>query len=384
MMVTGAFVVGGLIALTVLFVAVVAVVGVATSSSNKSSGLPVVIMSIAGIGGVLMAVTLLIAGVRGMENQGVAMFPVAFGLIVLFVIPTVLIMAMFKTGRWLLLLGVGLLVPVALLAGSWVTVTRVEVTNATEATARLAEEYQETTPMVPEGRSALIEVHEEDESPSDVPLIDEATGEEVHVPLVEVTPEQIVNSRQGEDEQPPEEISQQPTYVRDAKYDPNARQLDASTVPALKNPKLPLWVTQKVAPPAGERIVRSERFGSIDEARDQLWQQVSPEVSTALRMRNPDIHSWRPFLPELLHSGVVRRECIAEFPIEVGEFTTSAYEVTWYCNASDNEALATLEATWQSQIVGGRNQNILWAFLGVTAALTLLGGVLRRSTNRAS
>ncbi|MCA8990529.1 MAG: hypothetical protein KDA88_01040 [Planctomycetaceae bacterium] len=383
MMVTGAFVAAGLIALTVLFVAAVAVVAVVTSGSNKTSGRPVLIASIAGIGGVFMAIVLLIAGIRGVENQEVTMFPVAFGLITLFVIPTVLIMAMSKTGRWLLLLGVGVLIPFALLAGSWVTATRVEMTSTTEATSRPAETYQEAVAMAPQDRSALVEVQAEGERPSNVSVREEATGEEVHVPLVEVTPEQIVNSRPDVDEQPPEEI-EQPTFVRDAKYDPNLRQLDASTVPAEKNPKLPIWVAQNVAPPAGGRILRSERFGSIDEARDQLWQQITSEVRVALRTRNPETHSWRPLLPELLHSGIVRRECIAEYPIEVGEFTTSAYEVTWYCNVSDNEALATLEATWESQIVGGRNQNVLWAFFGATAALTLLGAALRRSSHRAS
>ncbi|MCA9032614.1 MAG: hypothetical protein KDA69_10740 [Planctomycetaceae bacterium] len=383
MMVTGGFVVGELIALTVLFIAVVAVVGIATSGVSKSSGRPVLFASIAGVSGVFMAIALLIVGFRGMEKQTVTVFPVALGLIALFVVPTILVMSMYKTGRWLLLLGVGVLVPFALLAGSWVTVTRVEMTSTTEATSRPAETYQEAVAMAPQDRPALVEVRPESESASDAPLRDEATGEEVHVPLVEVTPEQIVNSRQGVDEQPPEEI-EQPTFVRDAKYDPNLRQLDASTVPAEKNPKLPIWVAQNVAPPAGGRILRSERFGSIDEARDQLWRQVTPEVSAALRTRNPDVHGWSPFLPELLHSGVVRRECIAEYPMEVGEFTTSVYEVIWYYNASDNEALATLEATWESQIVGGRNQNVLWAFFGATAALTLLGAALRRSSHRAS
>lgn len=265
-----------------------------------------------------------------------------------------------KGGRAVLAFGIGSIFAMLLLMGLFVGVSRVEIRPAPQP-PRPAEQAQLEPFKAP---------------PSEAPHVSSPTGRPETVPmpeglqpLVEVTPEQIKSGGPSSEQPSPEK----PLSVRETILGVHLREVDVQPGVASPDSMLPHWAIN------GNNNLRSDRFATVEEAERQLQIRVLNELRNIYQVQFPEFVQWEPTLPQLKSSGFIRRECVAAYPLTVGEFTETVYEVTWDCQVRDNNAAAQqLANMWRAQVSERRVYYVAFGVLGVTLLLLGSGIALQR------
>jgi len=138
--------------------------------------------------------------------------------------------------------------------------------------------------------------------------------------------------------------------------------------------EIPGWV--RVPPlahaPGNPRvIVHSQRFATLEEARNQLNRQVRQQVQSRFNVRAPKFRRWPLTMPDLASSGLVRKECVVTWPLQVGEFQEPVVQLYWELQFSP-EVERRLMAAARTDIVQMRLAGLAGAF--GTATLVLAAG----------
>lgn len=145
---------------------------------------------------------------------------------------------------------------------------------------------------------------------------------------------------------------------------------------------LPDWVEEsgEEQPRPGLRdfVLSSQRYATVEEARNELMPQLKSRIASELRTQHPQLGSdWHPAMQTAIEAGAVLRECEVAWPLTVGGFTEPVYRVHWQIDL-DDEAMEQFYVQARPHIVEDRLQTLA---IGIGGLTLLLGGsvlVLRR------
>lgn len=215
------------------------------------------------------------------------------------------------------------------------------------------------------------------------------------VPAASVLP--TLSNRQDSDKIPPTEPEQppeasadtdavadadvpRPVSVREVIHSPNRGATAEKSLDAL-----PEWVRE---PNPGTRnddrldlTLSSQRFATVDEAREQLWLQLVEEVRKHQREKHPEMESWMPEPGPTLNAGILQRECIVGWPLEVGGFEEEVYQLHWDVQLND-QTRQRLYAAWRPVEIRKRLTWLGSALGGVTLLLGTAAVALRQRPGR--
>lgn len=194
-------------------------------------------------------------------------------------------------------------------------------------------------------------------------------------PAVKVAP----SSSAADDEATPASVAPDlsiPTSIREVIHSPNR---GATAENDLE--ELPDWVREpNLRTRAGDRIdltLGSQRFATLEEARDQLWSRLAEEIRRHQSDQYPEMEHWTPDSDETLKAGVLQRECIVTWPLEAGGFTVDVYQLHWDVQLNP-ETRSHLYAAWKPHEVQRRLLHLGSALGGVTLLLGTGAFVFRR------
>ncbi len=146
---------------------------------------------------------------------------------------------------------------------------------------------------------------------------------------------------------------------------------------------LPAWVAELAAasPGSSQAAFSSERYATIEQAEDELWNRTRDFVAADLRLRVPQANRWSPPRGLLQSQGFVAERCIEKTALAVGSFEEPMYRVHWKVSLTDDQRRAVVDA-WRPSVQEERVELVAIGFLGASGALAFLNLILRSAAAR--
>jgi hypothetical protein len=171
-----------------------------------------------------------------------------------------------------------------------------------------------------------------------------------------------------------------PVSIREVIHSPNRGATAEKTLDAL-----PEWVRE---PNPGTRsddrfdlTLSSQRFATVEEAREQLWSRLVEQIRVHQREKYPEMAGWNLEPGPTLNAGILQRVCIVGWPLEVGGFEEEVYQLHWDVQLNDRTR-QRLYAAWRPQEIQKRLTWLGSALGGVTLLLGTTAFALRRRPER--
>jgi hypothetical protein len=136
----------------------------------------------------------------------------------------------------------------------------------------------------------------------------------------------------------------------------------------------PAWLDDPVSKNEAGTVTQtlsSERFATLAQAEEQLWNHARRLAAEDLWASVPEAKGWLPSREFLERAEVVLDRCVEQTALSVGTFTEPMYRVHWRLSFPPSFDTA-LARDWQPEFMQGRALFLA----GALGALTLLFGVL--------
>ncbi|MCA9081617.1 MAG: hypothetical protein KDA58_13725, partial [Planctomycetaceae bacterium] len=241
--------------------------------------------------------------------------------------------------------------------------------DALAAQRAFAEAHAEQVERAFNGDAGTIPV---DGAPSESPSVPESA-----VPL----PETML-IEEGVDSEPPKPVTDQPESIVEVQY--RQRQDRLLVLAENARSEIPLWAvgvtgTSSKAIKDTNGVIRSKRYATVDEARAELYGRMLPKLKATLHGAYPHIDRHEPDIHSFLASGLLTHELRSTYSVQINEFSTPVYEVTWQYNLTDPVGLKFLDSRWRALESGNRITLIAIIFAALTGAFAVLSGALYRA-----
>lgn len=154
-------------------------------------------------------------------------------------------------------------------------------------------------------------------------------------------------------------------------------------------PEMPDWVVNADQPVRDGDTVRmvlaSKRFESEGECITQLTAQLHDELRKQASDRYPELaanQTWKLPLFRLQEFGIVKRQCVATYPLQVKEFEVQVQQVHWDVELS-TLGMQRVYAAWRPAFIHDRLLQLGAALGAATSGLGLASLFLRRAKTTA-
>jgi hypothetical protein len=144
----------------------------------------------------------------------------------------------------------------------------------------------------------------------------------------------------------------------------------------------PLWVIEPIAATteALPGTLSSERFATVEEAEQQLWEKLQSEVAEVMTHRFPDARGWQPPRDLLQRASVVLERCVERIEKTYGEHVVPMYRVHWKIALTD-PTREMLALAWMPTVANERMFTVGSVFGGIAGGFLFLNLLLRGLTS---
>lgn len=134
---------------------------------------------------------------------------------------------------------------------------------------------------------------------------------------------------------------------------------------------LPEWAKEPVGTEARDittQVFSSGRFATLQEAEQSMWPVLQGFVFSHIHEDYPGMLGWQ-FVSEDLQGVVIKKRCDVTYPLVVGGFTETVYQVHWYLEM-DQTAREKLYAMWRPTEL---NRRLVYLGIGLGTITSVLG-----------
>lgn len=124
--------------------------------------------------------------------------------------------------------------------------------------------------------------------------------------------------------------------------------------------------------------LHSQRFATLDEARQQLWPELKAAIIQELRRASPEVRDWPSTLAEMESAGVLFKECDVTSPLQVGDFQETVHQVHWQAQLTD-QTRGQLAALWKPSLIRSRLGQLAVGFGTLMLLMSVGAFAFRRS-----